>query len=145
MREGEVDGIDYHFITKLAFEQMIAEGKMLEYDHFNGNYYGTSLEEFNECDVMIMTPEGIKHASRVRDVCFVIYVQAPHQTILDRLSTRHAIKTKEHMTAVHERINADNLQFAEFDKTKPYDIVVESSMPLDLMLSQIKKYESQFR
>jgi len=145
IREGEVDGIDYNFISKTEFEKLIADGKMLQYDYFNGNYYGTTLEEFNTSDVMISTPQGIKNASRVRSVMFIIYVDAPHNLILDRLAKRHGIKSKADMAQIHERINADNLQFNEFEFTKPYDIQVDSSLPLELMLAQIKKYENLFK
>ena len=44
-REGEVDGVHYHFITREAFEARIAGGEMLEYTEYNGNYYGTPLRE----------------------------------------------------------------------------------------------------
>src|SRR5690606_14943586 len=43
-REGEVDGIDYFFKTRAEFEQLIADGKLLEYAEFVGNYYGTPVD-----------------------------------------------------------------------------------------------------
>ena len=42
-RPNEVDGIHYYFITKEAFEAMIAEDAFLEYDNHTANYYGTPL------------------------------------------------------------------------------------------------------
>lgn len=44
-RAGEVDGVDYHYITREEFEKRIAAGDMLEYTVYNGNYYGTPLRE----------------------------------------------------------------------------------------------------
>ena len=44
MRIGEVEGEKYNFISKEKFEQMIAEDKLLEYNNFVGNYYGTPRE-----------------------------------------------------------------------------------------------------
>lgn len=44
MRPGERDGIDYFFKTRKQFEQMIEEGKLLEYAEYVGNYYGTPLD-----------------------------------------------------------------------------------------------------
>lgn len=41
-REGEVDGREYHFVAKGAFEAMIAAGDFLEHANVYGNYYGTS-------------------------------------------------------------------------------------------------------
>jgi guanylate kinase len=41
IRPGEVDGVDYFYKTNEEFEQLIAEGKLLEYAKFVNNYYGT--------------------------------------------------------------------------------------------------------
>lgn len=40
-RRGERDGVDYHFIGKEEFEQLIENDQLLEYAEFVGNYYGT--------------------------------------------------------------------------------------------------------
>jgi GTPase SAR1 family protein len=45
-RPGEVDGVDYHFVTR---EQMLAEieaGAFIEYAHVHNNIYGTRLDYF---------------------------------------------------------------------------------------------------
>jgi len=47
-RTGEVDGVDYHFISKEAFEEKIAQGQMLEYAQYVDNYYGTPLDYVNK-------------------------------------------------------------------------------------------------
>lgn len=40
-REGEVDGREYFFHTKSEFEHMIAQGELIEWAEYVGNYYGT--------------------------------------------------------------------------------------------------------
>ncbi len=47
-REGEVDGVDYYFVSKETFEEDIKAGSFLEYATVHGNYYGTSLKPVNE-------------------------------------------------------------------------------------------------
>lgn len=42
-REGEIDTIDYHFITRSQFESDIRDGKFVEHGEYEKNYYGTSL------------------------------------------------------------------------------------------------------
>ena len=42
-REGETDGVQYHFVTREKFEEMIANGELLEHAEVHGNYYGTSF------------------------------------------------------------------------------------------------------
>ncbi len=44
-REGEVDGREYYFITRDDFEDMVAQGEILEFTSYCGNYYGTPKKE----------------------------------------------------------------------------------------------------
>ena len=47
-RPGEVDGVNYHFITKEDFVSRINCGGMLEYTEYCGNFYGTPKKEAEE-------------------------------------------------------------------------------------------------
>ncbi|WPC22533.1 guanylate kinase [Pediococcus inopinatus] len=47
-REGEVNGVDYYFVSKEEFEHNIETGQMLEYAKYVDNYYGTPLKYVNE-------------------------------------------------------------------------------------------------
>jgi guanylate kinase len=67
MRAGERDGADYHFITRAAFEQMIAENAFVEWADVFGNLYGTKA-----ADVEAMSADG-------QDVVLVIDVQGARQ------------------------------------------------------------------
>ena len=44
-REGEAEGVNYYYRTEEAFKQMIESGDVLEYNYYNGNYYGTLRAE----------------------------------------------------------------------------------------------------
>lgn len=43
-RDGEIDGVNYHFLTPEAFAADVAAGKFLEHAHFAGFWYGTPRE-----------------------------------------------------------------------------------------------------
>lgn len=43
-RQGEQNGVDYHFITKTAFEKRIARNQWAEWAVVHGNYYGTAAD-----------------------------------------------------------------------------------------------------
>ena len=47
-RPGEVHGVHYYYISKEEFENRIANGHMLEYTTYSGNYYGTPEKEVQE-------------------------------------------------------------------------------------------------
>lgn len=62
-RPGEEEGVDYYFVDKAHFEQMITQDALLEYAEYVGNYYGTPLDKIEE------------NLSRGRDVFLEIEVQ----------------------------------------------------------------------
>ena len=48
MRDGETEGIPYHFVSTEEFERMINEEELYEYNVHHEHYYGTSKKVFNE-------------------------------------------------------------------------------------------------
>ena len=48
MREGEVDGAPYHFVSTQEFERMINDDELYEYNVHHEHYYGTSKKVFND-------------------------------------------------------------------------------------------------
>lgn len=44
----EVDGVNYYYITREKFEQMLENGEILEYTEYCGNYYGTPKSEVDK-------------------------------------------------------------------------------------------------
>ena len=62
-RPGEVDGVDYNFVSRNKFETMVARKEFLEWADIFGNLYGTKLSDTE------------RQLSRGRDVVLVIDVQ----------------------------------------------------------------------
>ena len=69
-REGEEDGLDYHFLTRDRFEELLKENAFLEYAKVHDNYYGTLkapiVEVLNEGNSMILDID-VQGAAKVRD------------------------------------------------------------------------------
>ncbi len=47
-RPGEVDGVNYHFVSHHQFAELVARGQLLEHAHFAGNHYGTPRAEVEQ-------------------------------------------------------------------------------------------------
>jgi len=47
-RPGEVDAVNYHFVTREEFERLIREGAFLEYATYGGNMYGTPFAQLDQ-------------------------------------------------------------------------------------------------
>lgn len=74
-RPGEVDGKDYFFVTRTAFDAMVAGDELLEHAEYVGNYYGTPLKPIQAAlaagtdvvmDVDVVGALNIKSACRRR-------------------------------------------------------------------------------
>lgn len=109
-REGEVDGVDYHFVDEFTFIEMIGREEFIEYMDFNGWFYGQTEEDFNASDVMIMSKDGLDMLPKVyRDQCIVIYLDVPMDERLKRLSSRD-----DKNDSIERRVTTDEEQFHEF-------------------------------
>ena len=124
IREGEVDGVNYYFVTKEEFKKRIEEGKLLEYNIYNDNYYGTpkdkvleKLEEginvFSEIDV-----NGAKNIKNIFPDALLIYIAPPS---IDVLKERLVGRGTEDMDTIEKRLKIaeDELKMIDF-----YDHVV---------------------
>ena len=80
MREGEIDGVSYHFTTTDAFEKMIANGEVLEYTQYCGNYYGTPKKAVTDMleqgrDVILkIEVEGAMNIKKIFPECVLIFI-----------------------------------------------------------------------
>lgn len=88
IRDGEVDGVNYYFVSKEEFEKRIEEGKLLEYNIYNGNYYGTPkdkiLEKLNE-GVNVFLEIDVNGAFNVKKIfpdALLIYIAPPSIEVL---------------------------------------------------------------
>ena len=120
-RDGEVNGVHYHFISKEEFQERINKEEFYEWVEYNDNFYGTGIEEWRTLPLFIMETDGIDHIKKEdRDSCFVIYVNPPVDERIKRMKEERKWNNQE----VLDRIRTDNDKFDNFDK---YDIKITSS------------------
>jgi|TARA_B110000908_G_C10259605_1_gene458188 guanylate kinase len=109
-REGEVNGVDYYFVSDYKFIEMIGQDKFAEWQEFNGWKYGLFKPEFERCDVMILNAEAVDLLEpEYRDRLFVIYIDVDEEVRRERLVSRN-----DKDDSIDRRINADNEQFGNF-------------------------------
>lgn len=76
-REGEVDDIDYHFVSESKFLDMKEHGKFIETACYRGKWYGTAREDLaDEKGVLAITPSGFRNLKKngVHVISFYISV-----------------------------------------------------------------------
>ena len=71
MRSGEIDGVDYYFVTKEEFIQMKRKGELIGIQEYNNNWYASNKERLEESlknkKKIIVLNYNINTANEVRD------------------------------------------------------------------------------
>ena len=94
-RNGEVDGVDYHFVTQERFKEAIENDELLEYAEFVGNYYGTPMDKVEELRLQgknvlleIEVQGAIQVKAKVPDALTIFIVPPSMEELSKRITGR---------------------------------------------------------
>ncbi|MCV6615661.1 MAG: guanylate kinase [Cellvibrionaceae bacterium] len=94
MRPGEVDGVNYHFVSTEQFQAMLGEGAFLEHAEVFGNWYGTSQAWVEETlaqgrDVILEIDwQGAAQVKRLIDTVGIFILPPSREALRQRLTGR---------------------------------------------------------
>lgn len=109
LREGEVNGVDYHFVSVQEFKQLIAKDFFFETVLYNHNYYGTAISDITPDKVVILEPTGLKqYLAKMRDKVKVCFLSCPKEIRFERM-----IKRGDSLEVIERRLANDDAIFNE--------------------------------
>ncbi|HWF85836.1 MAG TPA: guanylate kinase, partial [Vicinamibacterales bacterium] len=120
-REGEIDGVDYNFVTRERFEAMVAVGEFLEWADVFGNLYGTSasdtdrLLEAGHDVVLVIDVQGARKVRRRGVETTAVFVMPPSFAVLEQ---RLRGRSKDSEEAIRHRLavaREEVSSYAEYD------------------------------
>ena len=121
MREGEVDGRDYHFVTDAEFDRMVESGQFLEWAHVFGRRYGTLENEVRKsidagCDVLLdIDWQGTQQLKQVDPDIVRVFILPPSMAELERRLRARGTDSDEVIASRMERAAAEISHWAEYD------------------------------
>ena len=121
MREGEVDGRDYHFVTDAEFDRMVESGQFLEWAHVFGRRYGTLENEVRKsidagCDVLLdIDWQGTQQLKQVDPDIVRVFILPPSMEELERRLRHRGTDSDEVIERRMERAAAEISHWAEYD------------------------------
>lgn len=124
MRPGEVDGIDYHFVSDETFAAMVARGEFAEWAEVHGNRYGTALATLTEAMVQgedVLLDIDCQGAEQLRKTCrqaVFIFILPPS---LDELMRRLQGRQTDSEEVIRRRLANARHEIAQVPR---YDFVV---------------------
>ena len=138
MREGEKDGVDYHFVTQEEFKAGIERDEFLEYALVHGNYYGTSLAPVKEAlahgklVIFDIDVQGnVSVTNRLGDITTSVFITPPS---LSELKRRLEMRGTDSCEVIERRIeNAKK----EIQRVSEYDYLLIND-DLDHAAEQLK-------
>ena len=123
IRDGEVDGESYYFVSKDKFLDMIEKHEFLEYDAHMDNYYGTPKGQLEEklqkgSVILDIEPNGAFNVRKEKDDAVLIFIAPPSLAELER-RLRGRGDTSEEQIAIRQARVA-----WEMEQSEQYDYVV---------------------
>jgi len=138
-REGEKEGIDYHFTKKNEFEKLIDEDKLVEYAEYCGSLYGTPVEPIKEAikngKLFILTIDvkgALQVMKKISEVTSIFIMPPDDETLRQRLRERLTDSDVD----IRKRIEMAN---EELKYSEHYDFCVVNDQ-LDDTVKKIKGF-----
>ena len=132
MRSGEVNGIDYHFITKDEFLRLEKENFFFEYVCYNENYYGTAINYLNDNSYLILEPNGMKRYLSSKLDLTIFYLDCSEEVRFKRMIMRH-----DGASNAQKRIEIDRQIFNDEVKLHANYLVDVSQKSVDEIAKEI--------
>lgn len=145
-RPGEVDGVNYYFVTREEFEENIKNDSLIEYTQYCGNYYGTINSKVKEAlkEKNVILEIEVEGAMNVKkkfpDAVLILLLPPDFKTLEARLRGR-ATETED---VIKARLEKSKIEMGCFEQ---YDYVVinkdEGAKKAALDIINITKSEIQ--
>ena len=136
-RSNEVDGVDYHFVSKESFKKLIDQNQFYEYAKIFENYYGTLRKTVDE-DIISndlifdIDWQGTKQLSKFNNLKLIkIYLIPDSKEELKKRLIKRDQNTKEEVDKRYKSFNEDVKHWNDYD----YIIINKN---LDICFKQIE-------
>ena len=138
-RPGEVDGVDYYFISPEQFQQKIARGEFLEYENVHGNYYGTlreTVEELLDNGFTVLFDIDVNGALKIKQQypdAILIFIRPPSLEELKRRLRKRKTERPEEIEKRLQRLPEEYQKAVFFD----YEVVNDDLLRTLLTIEKI--------
>ena len=121
-RVGEVDGVDYFFVTKEEFQKLIKENKLVEYAEYNGNFYGSRRDQIADDHILVVEANGLKAYIALNDPSIVTFALTANAKIREERMKCRGDKECD----IEKRLKSDRTVFSRIN-LRGVDFFVENN------------------
>lgn len=140
-RPGEVDGKDYHYVTREAMQAGIDNGEFIESAVFSGNMYGTSkaavqdVQAKNLICILDIDMQGVRNIKRTDLNPIYISIQPPSKEILEKRLRDRKTESEE---SLQKRLHAAVVDMELSKEPGMFDVTIVNDN-LDEAYTQLKE------
>ncbi len=147
-REGEVDGVQYNFVSVEEFERQIAQDGYLEYAKYCDNYYGTPkkqvfelLDEGYDVFLEIEVQGGVQILEKYPDI-LSIFILPPSMEVLEHRLNKRGTEDAE---TIKKRLEQAEEEIKYKDRYKYNVVNAELEKAVDEIIDILKRERSENR
>lgn len=136
-RPGEIDGVDYHFVTEQQFKDLIQDEELLEFAQVHGkHFYGTPKSELSRAQakgkhlLLEIDLQGARQVKRIAPDSLSIFINPPSWDELESRLRKRATETEEQIQTRLMTARTELASAGEFD----YQVV---NQDLDLAVREV--------
>ncbi|KAI9220836.1 P-loop containing nucleoside triphosphate hydrolase protein, partial [Blastocladiella britannica] len=117
-REGEKDGVNYHFVDQAAFDKLVGDDAFIEHAEFSGNSYGTSkaavksVTDAGKICVLDIEMHGVKSIKAADMHAHFVFVRPPSMEEVEKRLKARGTETDESLAKRLETAKAE-LEYAD--------------------------------
>jgi guanylate kinase len=137
-RAGEKKGVDYHFLSRKEFQQMLDKHQFLEWANVYGNYYGVPKDEITSAlskgvdTIVKVDVQGAATIKKILPQAVFIFLMPPSVEELEKRLKRRRSESSEDLALRLERAKGEIKSLPLFDY-----VITSHQNKLDEVVSQI--------
>ncbi|XP_046648044.1 guanylate kinase-like isoform X2 [Daphnia pulicaria] len=145
-RPGEVDGKDYHYVSREAMEKGISNGEFIESATFSDNMYGTSkkavedVQRSNKICILDIDTQGVKLIKETSLNPIFIFMKPPSMEVLEKRLRGRNTESEE---SLQKRLLTAKAEMEYGSEPQNFDIVIENDQ-LDKAYQDLKEFLMPF-
>lgn len=124
LREGEVNGVNYHYVSVHEFAKLVCSDFFAETVEYRGNYYGMAKKDCKDDVVVVVEPNGLRQIKKIKGLNLItIYLEVPEKVRAVRMLERG-----DSFESVVERIYGDRELFKDIECECGYVVNAEGDL-----------------
>ena len=134
-RPNEVDGREYHFVSRETFERLIQLDEFLEWAEVHGNFYGTSKKEVTNAKgsrglIFDIDQQGARQIKSVHPEAVSVFILPPSMQVLEKRLRGRATEDEPTLSRLFQAARVEITHYGFFDYLLVNDDLEEASSNL---------------